>query len=80
MEDKKTPPSDGHNEVSISSAVIMLSWKLGSIVRLNTFNRRGRVEIYPTTELSDFTAILNIKGFSSYQLRRNETGSADEDP
>ena len=80
MEDKKTPPSDGHNEVSISSVVIMLSWKSGSIVRLNTFNRRGRDEIYPTTEFSDVTAILNIEVFFSYQLRRNETGSAEEGP
>ncbi len=80
MEDKKTPPSDGHNEVSIFSAVITLSWKSGSIVRLKTFNRRGRVEIYPTTEFSDVTAILNIEGFFSYQRRRSETGSADDDP
>ena len=80
MEDKKTPPSDGHNEVSISSAVITLSWKSGSIVLLNTFTIRGRVEIYPTTELFDTTAILNIEGFFSYQLRSSEAGSADEDP
>jgi hypothetical protein len=80
MEDKKTPPSDGHNEVSISSAVINISWKSGYIVRLNIFNRRGRVEIYPTTELSDVTAILNIEAFFSYQVRRNETGSAVDGP
>jgi hypothetical protein len=80
MEDKKTPPSEVHNAVSISPGVINLSWKSGSIVRLNTFNRRGRVEIYPTTEFSDVPAILNIEGFFSYQLRRSETGSADDDP
>jgi hypothetical protein len=80
MEDKKTPPSEGHNEVFISSAVIILSWKSGSIVRLNIFNRRGRVEIYPATELSVVTAILNIEAFFSYQSRRRETGSAVEGP
>jgi len=80
MEDMKTPPLEEHNEVSIFSAVMILSWKSGSIVRLNIFAKRGRDEIYPTTEFSDVTAILNIEVFFSYQLRRNETGSAEEGP
>ena len=80
MEDKKTPPLEEHNEVIISSAVIILSWKSGSIVCLNIFSRRGRVEIYPAIELSVVTAILNIEAFFPYQILRRETGSAVEGP
>jgi hypothetical protein len=80
IEDMKTPPPEGHNEASMSSALIDFSLKSGSTVNSNLLAKRGIDEIYPTSAPSDAVAILKIAEFFSNQLRSSGPGSADSGP